>query len=211
MRVATWVVLGFLMSAPACNGQSAEKKPPAPDARTTPRQQIFVEVVDDRFEISRGLMCREGMAENWGMLFLMEREQMQRFWMKNTLIPLDMVFIDRNWRVVGVVENTEPLSLMSRYVNATSKYVLELNAGRARAVGLAVNTQLSFVSPESGGGHQKNPSCQHDLDCTGSWRPTDNGCGPIERCFGGVCITPPAMSGEKHAETGRLEFDSPLQ
>ena len=101
------------MSAPACIGQSAEMKPPVPDARTALRQQLFVEIVDDRFEISRGLMCRDGMAENWGMLFFMEREQIQRFWMKNTLIPLDMVFIDRNWRVVGVVEDTEPLSLMS--------------------------------------------------------------------------------------------------
>ena len=209
MRVAAWALVVFIMSAPACNGQSAEKKHATADAYTTTRQQIFVEIVDDRFEISRGLMCREGMAENWGMLFFMEREQVQRFWMKNTLIPLDMVFIDRNWRVVGIVENTEPLSLMSRYVQATSKYVLELNAGRAREIGLSENIQLAFVAPESSDGLPKQTRCRQDADCTGSWRPTNNGCGPIERCFGGACITPPAMSGENHVETGRLEFDLP--
>ena len=63
------------------------------------------------FEKSRGLMCRPHMSDGWSMLFDMGRTERQSFYMKNTLIPLDMVFIDTQWKVVGVVENTEPPTL----------------------------------------------------------------------------------------------------
>lgn len=107
-----------------------------------------VEVVDDRFEISRGLMCRQSMKRDWGMLFLMESARVQRFWMFNTLIPLDMVFISESWSVVGVVANAEPQTRTGRSVNANSRYVLELVGGEAARAGIATKAKVRFYPPQ---------------------------------------------------------------
>ena len=107
-----------------------------------------IEVVDERFEISRGLMCRDTMEADWGMLFLMEQTRRQSFWMKNTLIPLDMVFIDEDWQVVGVT-SAQPLTLTSRGVNGLSRYVLELREGTADAVGIRAGTQARYFAPQT--------------------------------------------------------------
>lgn len=109
-----------------------------------------VEVVDDRFEISRGLMCRPSMKPNWGMLFLMPQTRVQSFWMLNTLIPLDMVFIDEEWKVVGVVAHAEPRTRTSRTVGLPSRYVLELVGGTAARVGITAGTPARFYAPQAG-------------------------------------------------------------
>ena len=106
-----------------------------------------IEVVDAPFETSRGLMCRREMRDDWGMLFFMRSDKVQRFWMKNTLIPLDMLFLDRDWRVVGIVEGAEPRTLDSRGVDGPSRYVLELNAGMARRAGLAAGLTARYEAP----------------------------------------------------------------
>ena len=110
-------------------------------------QAYEIEVVDERFEISRGLMCRDTMEADWGMLFLMEQTRRQSFWMKNTLIPLDMVFIDEQWKVVGVT-SAQPLSLASRGVNAPSRYVLELGVGVANSAGIIAGVQARYFAPQ---------------------------------------------------------------
>jgi len=106
-----------------------------------------VEVVDNPFETARGLMCRREMLDDWGMLFFMRAEKVQRFWMKNTLISLDLLFLDRDWRVVGVVEAAEPRTLDGRGVDAPSRYVLELTAGRARRAGIDAGSQARYEGP----------------------------------------------------------------
>ena len=106
-----------------------------------------VELVDAPFETSRGLMCRREMLDDWGMLFFMRAEKVQRFWMKNTLISLDILFLDRNWRVVGVVEAAEPKTLDGRGVDTPSRYVLELTAGRARRAGIEAGSQARYEGP----------------------------------------------------------------
>lgn len=108
-----------------------------------------VELVDDRFEISRGLMCRREMKRAWGMLFLMESTKIQRFWMQNTLIPLDMVFLDTDWTVVGVVARAEPLTRTSRSVDRPSRYVLELVAGEAARAGITAGARARFYPPRA--------------------------------------------------------------
>ena len=108
-----------------------------------------VEIVDDRFEISRGLMCRREMQRAWGMLFLMEDTKVQRFWMQNTLIALDMVFLDTDWNVVGVVARAEPLTRTSRSVGRPSRYVLELVAGEAARAGIEAGTRARFYPPRA--------------------------------------------------------------
>lgn len=112
-------------------------------------QQFKVEVVTESFETQRGLMCRDKMLEDWGMVFLMTRTRVQSFWMKNTLIPLDMVFLDENWKVVGVLSDVPPLTLQGRSVGLPSRYVLELSAGAAADAGIVAGAQARFYPPGS--------------------------------------------------------------
>ena len=83
-------------------------------------------------ERQKGLMYRETLNANEGMLFIFPTSDDHSFWMKNTYLPLDMVFIDENWLVVGIIENTEPMSLASRSIGRHSRYVLEVPAGTCR-------------------------------------------------------------------------------
>jgi uncharacterized membrane protein (UPF0127 family) len=80
-------------------------------------------------EQERGLMFREALGADEGMLFVFDRESVHTFWMKNTLIPLDMLFIDKDRRIVGIVENAEPKTLTGRSVGIPSQYVLEIAGG----------------------------------------------------------------------------------
>ena len=89
-------------------------------------------------------MFREHLADDAGMLFLFPKTEIQRFWMKNTLIPLDMIFIDEAMRIVGIVENAEPMTLEGRSVEMASKYVLEVNAGTCRKYQIQTNQKISF-------------------------------------------------------------------
>ena len=106
-----------------------------------------VEIVDDPFEITRGLMCRSSMKPNWGMVFLLSRTRRQSFWMSNTLIPLDMIFLDEAWVVVGVSAGAEPMTLTGRSVNKPSRYVVELTSGSAARTGIGPGTRARFFPP----------------------------------------------------------------
>ncbi len=95
-------------------------------------------------ERQRGLMFRERLDDDSGMLFVFERAKVQSFWMKNTRLPLDMIFIGEDGAIAGIVENAEPLTTVSRRVERPSRYVLELVAGSARARGLAAGQRVTF-------------------------------------------------------------------
>ena len=104
---------------------------PAKVVLTTPEGEttVDVEVVATRAKITRGLMYREHLAPDAGMLFLMNEETDHQFWMKNTLISLDMIFIARDLTVAGFVENAVPRSEKLVSCGETSLYVLEVNGG----------------------------------------------------------------------------------
>jgi uncharacterized membrane protein (UPF0127 family) len=93
--------------------------------------EFRVEVVATPEDRARGLMFRKSINDDQGMLFLFPREQPLAFWMKNTFIPLDMVFVSGDWRVVGVLKNVPPLNEDRRSVETPSQYVLEFGAGVA--------------------------------------------------------------------------------
>ena len=103
-----------------------------------------VELARSSDERNQGLMHRRDMADNAGMLFFMPGDDDWTFWMRNTYLRLDMVFIDRDWRVVGVLEDVPPLTEDHRAVGVPSRYVLELNAKVARRQGVTVGTRLAF-------------------------------------------------------------------
>jgi uncharacterized membrane protein (UPF0127 family) len=97
---------------------------------------VDVEVARTPAEQERGLMFRERLAPGTGMLFVFPASQDHVFWMRNTLIPLDMIFIDERGVVVGVVERAEPLSERGRSAGAPSRYVLEVPGGFAAEHGV---------------------------------------------------------------------------
>ena len=106
---------------------------------------VKVEIADDDAERSQGLMYRKQLAADAGMLFLFDRPHHLTFWMRNTYLPLDMIFIEPTMSILGVVENAEPLTEVTRSVPGDSQYVLEVNAGFSREHGLTPGTMVRFV------------------------------------------------------------------
>ncbi len=105
---------------------------------------VTVEVVSTPKEVERGLMFRERLAPDDGMLFLMGYEHDWAFWMRNTLISLDMIFITQNMTVAGVVEHAVPRSEKLLKVDAPSSYVLEVNGGWASAHHIVTGAKVRF-------------------------------------------------------------------
>jgi uncharacterized protein len=105
---------------------------------------VRVELARTPQERARGLMFRKQLDEDAGMLFLFDRTEVLTFWMKNTFVPLDMIFIDADRRVVGVVQGAQPLTTESRSVGQPSRYVLEVNAGFAAQHGVGTGTVVEF-------------------------------------------------------------------
>ena len=106
---------------------------------------VTVEIARTPAAITRGLMHREFLGADSGMLFLMPSQEVQRFWMRNTLIALDMLFIDEDMTVVGVVERAQPRTDTSRFVDKPSRYVLEVNGGWTAAKGIGAGAKVKFV------------------------------------------------------------------
>lgn len=104
-------------------------------------RQIRVEIADDAAERAKGLMFREELAEDLGLLFVFEYAGRQSFWMKNTPLPLDLVFIAENGRVVAIRQG-EPFSEIPISPEPPARFVLELGQGTAKKLGLRIGTRL---------------------------------------------------------------------
>ena len=107
--------------------------------------EVRVEVADDPAEQERGLMYRTALAENRGMLFVFPREQRLSFWMKNTLIPLSIAYMDSEGRIVDI-QDMKPLDdKPPHYVSAEpSKYALEVNQGFFEEHGVKVGDRAEL-------------------------------------------------------------------
>ncbi len=105
---------------------------------------IDIEVADDDAEREQGLMYRDTMAENAGMLFLMGTEEPQAFWMKNTILSLDIMFADADRRIVSIHRNCTPYSLDQIPSGQPALYVVEVNAGYTSKHGVKVGDLISF-------------------------------------------------------------------
>jgi uncharacterized membrane protein (UPF0127 family) len=116
---------------------------PAPlVAATSAGERSFtIEVADDVGERSAGLMFREAMADDHGMLFVFERTQPVSFWMKNTPMPLDLIFVAEDG-TVRAVRRGEPMSEAVVSAGEPVRFVLELKAGTAAKMGIARGTVL---------------------------------------------------------------------
>jgi len=132
------VCVGLMMSlAPPAAGQWARAT-----ATVTFRGgvQVRAEVVDTPPAMERGLMFRESLPQNEGMLFVFERTGVYPFWMKNTLIPLDIVWLDEDWRIVSIAASVPPCRAdpcPSYPPSGPARYVVEVNGGFTRTHGIA--------------------------------------------------------------------------
>ena len=111
-------------------------------------KRFAVEIADDAAERERGLMFRDELAPDRGMLFIHEREEDQAYWMKNTKIPLDILYFDHDRRLVSVQQRVPPCSLGDRCPPFPSEgpalYVLELNGGTVESMGVKPGDELKF-------------------------------------------------------------------
>jgi uncharacterized membrane protein (UPF0127 family) len=112
---------------------------------------LHVQVAATEEQRQKGLMFREQMPADEGMIFIFDQERPNNFWMHNTLIPLDLFFIKSDFSVLGVVENAEPLTDDPRGVPGLSQYVLETNAGFAKEHGLGAGAKVRYTPPGGGG------------------------------------------------------------
>lgn len=108
------------------------------------KEMFDVEVAATRDSRTRGLMWRYALGERAGMLFIFTREQPLSFWMRNTLIPLDMLFIDAKGKVVSIIENAEPRTLQARPSAGPATYVLEVAGGTCAKKGLKAGARVTF-------------------------------------------------------------------
>ena len=114
----------------------------APDGSI--RAVVRVEIADTEIKRETGLMYRNHLGENTGMIFLFTKPEHQTFWMKNTEIPLDMIFADASGRIIGIAENAVPFSERMVSVAGDSQYVLEVNGGFCKRHGVRSGDALKF-------------------------------------------------------------------
>lgn len=113
---------------------------------------VTVEIADTPARRERGLMFRRNLEPMHGMLFLFQGDADRPFWMKNTPLSLDIVFIDQNRRVVGIQANTVPYSERQLRAGRPSRYVLEVVAGFCAREGVQVGDSVEFRGVELASG-----------------------------------------------------------
>lgn len=154
MRVvlAMLLVIGCSSPAPAPVAETATPQPAVTD--NGPRVVfpdgfvVSVEIAADDQMRAQGLMYRDRLDPGRGMLFVFPRDDVFSFWMKNTRIPLDMIWIDVNRRVAGIQENVPPCRVEdcpSYGPGVIARYVLEVGGGEAAKHGLKVGDSLQFI------------------------------------------------------------------
>ena len=111
-------------------------------------ERIMVEVADSPSQRLKGLMFRESIPEDYGMLFVFDAEQVQAMWMKNTLIHLDIIFLNRHRQVIDIYHDVPPCRSdpCETYVSSSpAKFALELKGNRAGQLKLKIGDTLFFI------------------------------------------------------------------
>ena len=116
------------------------------DSITTKLTELDIEIADNDYEIQTGLMYRKSMEANRGMLFIFPEDAPRSFYMKNTEIPLDLIFINSKFKVVSIQKNAEPFNESSLLSEGPSKYVLEVNAGSSDKWNIQKGDSITFIT-----------------------------------------------------------------
>lgn len=113
-----------------------------PDGKQS--KEFYLKVFSSDAERQRGLMYVKEMPEQEGALFIFPSMRENSFWMKNTYISLDMLFLDQQHTVLGILENVPVLNTQPRTINQPSQYVIELNAGAAKSSGIVEGSRAVY-------------------------------------------------------------------
>ena len=141
----TLVIAGLMLALCAVGSAHAACTPGSLDLRWPGGQAHFtVEVAADQAAREKGLMFREHMASSAGMIFVYDAPTHARFWMKNTLIPLDMIFADETGLVTVVHSDAIPQDLTPIDGGEGVMYVIEINGGLAKRIGIAAGAEMRF-------------------------------------------------------------------
>jgi uncharacterized membrane protein (UPF0127 family) len=157
VNAVRWLALSVIVACSTNHKRddAAAMTPPEPIKPATPGPTVYittpqgelaveVEVVQTPPKIERGLMWREHLAPDAGMLFFMGAEDDWAFYMRNTLIPLDMIFITKDLTIAGIVERAEPKTETLRRVGKPSLYVLEVNGGWTQKRQVSAGAKVRF-------------------------------------------------------------------
>lgn len=115
------------------------------DSLGTLKAKIDLEIADNDYERQLGLMNRKEMKENEGMLFIFPRQDYQSFWMRNTLISLDMIFVNQQKKIITIHKNTKTLSDQSYPSSEPSMYIVEVLAGFTDKHNIQVGDKIDWM------------------------------------------------------------------
>lgn len=141
-RFVLSVVALLLLLAPA-GAQTFPKRALVIGSSGGPRH-FTVEVATTEGQRERGLMFRQDLADDAGMLFLYPSDREITMWMQNTLLPLDMIFFAADGRIIRIAERTVPLSTMVIASEGPARGVVEVNGGTAARLGIRVGDRVSY-------------------------------------------------------------------
>lgn len=142
---------GYLLGTPLIAKSVAA--PPIDEVCIQTGPCFNVTLADTPEKRARGLMYRTFLAPQEGMLFVFDREDIYPFWMKDTLISLDMIWISKDQKIVDIATETLPMSTRSIIPTAKARYVLEVTAGTTKRLGMKVGDKLHFYSQKRDAAH----------------------------------------------------------
>jgi len=140
--MARLLLLAALVTA--CGTVRPETRPLRIHTAAGKTVNYHVEIATSRAQMRRGLMYRKSMTPDHGMLFVYHRTQTIQMWMKNTYLPLDMLFIDEHGRIAGIAAHAKPLNTDVISSGKPARAVLELNAGEADRHGIRVGDEVEW-------------------------------------------------------------------
>ena len=114
------------------------------DSKGNTITKIDIEIADDDEQRTTGLMYRDKMDESQGMLFIFDTEELQAFWMKNTILPLDIIYVNAKMEIVSIQKNAEPFSEKSLPSIKPAQYVVEVNAGYCERHGVKEGDKIAW-------------------------------------------------------------------
>lgn len=115
------------------------------DAQNNPIINIDIEIAESPAEQQQGLMYRSFMRNDNGMLFIFERDEPRAFWMHNTIIPLDIIYVNSKMEIVSIAQDTQPYSDESIRSTGPAMYVIEVNSGFSVQYGLKPGVKVQYT------------------------------------------------------------------
>ena len=160
IRITTLIVLGTLCLNTSCKKSNKEVKPVEVTFKKEGELKLYksqsdslivkldIEIADTDYDIQTGLMYRNSMQDNRGMLFVFPTMRQRYFYMRNTKFPIDLIYLDNNHIIVSFQENAKPFDESSLPSEVPAQYVLEVSAGLAEKWLLEIGDRMEYTEIE---------------------------------------------------------------